>query len=835
MQHSVKQQSKLRGFWTLSRRLWFIAGLTVFIVSCTSLPLSQMKSKNYSQRIKFLVMHFTAIDYQKSVTALVDEGGLSAHYLIPERNDPSYKDNELKVIQLVDESGRAWHAGKSSWQGRKDLNDQSIGIEIVNVPECMRDNSSADLQQRENTPDRLCLFPDYDPEQIELLITLSKDILARNPDISPTAVIGHSDIAPTRKNDPGPRFPWYQLYQHGIGAWYDNDTLKEYWEKFNLSPPSISLIQHALGIYGYGIVETGINDNTTLDTLSAFQMHFLPWSVTGKLDSKTAGALFALIEKYFPEKIDMLLMRYELEQKPAQPPINLSYYQVNEIFPNTDRSTREWVNDRNIFKGYSNEGEIIIESIDAQSADIYINGEKLNIEKTLQPYQSYNYSLARRTKNGENTLRVENVLPEGSTIRVMIPFPTLQEKANLDSKRFSKVDELIQADIKSGFPGAALLVVKDGKIIKRSAYGYARKYADGGELLETPIKMQTSHLFDLASNTKMFATNFALMKLVSEGRIDVTKPINQYLPEYQGQGRESRLVRDLLTHTAGYSPQVRFFTRDNKLGPQFFSQNKKQTEHLLLSRVPFEMSRQTKAVYSDTDYMLLSLLIERVTGQDLDMYTEQHIYHPLNLNNTLFNPLQKGFIKSQFAATEIMGTTRGGTVYFENVRDYVLQGEVHDEKAFHSFAGVTGHAGLFSTVDDLAVLTQTLLNGGGYGKTKVFEHSVLDEFIKPEEGDDSFGLGWRRAAHGKRKWHFGPYASASAYGHTGWTGTVTVIDPEYDLAIILLTNARHSEIVQVVDEDDPEVITEKFEGKLFETGKYGSIISLVYEAILDNK
>ena len=833
MQHWVKYQSQWRKN-RLPLRIWLMCGLALFIVSCTSLPLSHMQSKNYSERIKFLVMHYTAIDYQKSVTALVDEGGLSSHYLIPERNDPSYQNSQLQVIQLVDESSRAWHAGRSYWQGRKDLNDQSIGIEIINVPQCMRDNTTVDLHNRENDPARLCLFPDYDPQQIELLITLSKDILARNPDISPTAVVGHSDIAATRKNDPGPRFPWYQLYQHGIGAWYDNDTLKKYWKMFNAYPVSIGLIQNALGKYGYGIVETGTANSATLDTLAAFQMHFLPWSVNGKLDSKTAAALFALIEKYFPQRIDALLKRYEIEKLPLQQPTSLGYYQVDEIFPNTHRSTREWVNDRNIFKSYKNEGQIIIDNVDAQSADIYINGIKLNIKSSLQPYQRYSYSLAKRTKNGENTLRVENVLPKGSTVRIKIPFPTLKNAgstASINSHQFAKVDQLINNDIDAGFPGAVLLVLKDGKIIKRSAYGYARKYADGGQLLAHPIAMRSTELFDLASNTKMFATNFALMKLVSEGKIDVTRAVNDYLPEYKGQGRESRLVRDLLTHTAGYSPQVRFFTKDNKLGPQFFSQNKKKTEHLLLSRVPFEMGRQTKAVYSDTDYMLLSLLIERVTNKPLDLYVEQQIYHPLELNNTLFNPLQKGFSKNQFAATEIMGNTRSGTINFDNVRTHVLQGEVHDEKAFHSFAGVTGHAGLFSTVDDLAVLTQTLLNGGGYGKTKIFEHAVLDEFIKPEEGNSSFGLGWRRAGNdGQRKWHFGPYASSYAYGHTGWTGTVTVIDPKYDLAIILLTNARHSEIVEREDGKGPE-----FKGKLFETGKYGSIISLVYEAVLDNQ
>ncbi|MGS2719309.1 penicillin binding protein PBP4B [Paraglaciecola aestuariivivens] len=814
---------------TATKQAVLVISLILLLVSCANLPLSYMQSKNYSQRIKFLVMHYTAIDYQKSVRALVDEGGLSSHYLIPERNDPSYPDEDLKVIQLVDEAGRAWHAGNSYWQGRKDLNDQSIGIEIVNVPKCMRDENFANALHRENSQDRLCVFPDYDPKQIELLIALSKDILARNPDISPTAVVGHSDIAPSRKNDPGPRFPWYQLYLAGIGAWYDNPTLKKYWQMFNQVPISVGLMQDALNRYGYGITETGILDNATIDTVSAFQMHFLPWSVNGKIDSQTAAALFALIEKYFPKKIEALLARYEAEKQPSPAPMNLGFYQVEESFPTIERSSREWVNDRASFKSYQGEGQIIIDNLDAQNADIFVNGQKLNIQDPLQPYQRYQYSLSKRTKNGDNTLRVENVLPEGSSLKVMIPYPKLSDATDKYQRRFAKVDALINSDVEAGFPGAVLLVLKDGKIIKRSAYGYARKYADGGAPLEPAVKMQSDHMFDLASNTKMFATNFALMKLVSEGKIDVRLPLKNYLPEYQGQGRESRLVRDLLTHTAGYSPQVRFFTEDNALGPRFFSQNKKQTEHLLLNQVPFVTGRQNKAVYSDTAYMLLGLLIERVTQMPLDRYVEQEIYRPLGLTHTLFNPLQKGFAKQQFAATEIEGNTRDGRIEFENVRTYVLQGEVHDEKAYHSFEGVAGHAGLFSTVDDLAVLAQTLLNGGGYGNKKVFERGVLGKFTKPEEGDSSYGLGWRRADQGQRKWHFGPYASAYAYGHTGWTGTVTVIDPAFDLAIILLTNARHSKIVERDEGQSPE-----FEGKLFETGKYGSIVSLVYEALLEN-
>ncbi|MGY0565294.1 MAG: penicillin binding protein PBP4B, partial [Paraglaciecola chathamensis] len=757
---------KLIASW---QRSVLISILTVGIVSCATMPISDMPSKNFGHRVKFLVMHFTAIDYQKSVHALVDEGGLSAHYLIPESNDPSYPNDSLEILKLVDEDKRAWHAGNSVWQGRSELNDSSIGIEIVNVPECHFDSEAKTTS--EHGENRLCVFPDYDPKQIELLIALSKDILARNPDISPTRIVGHADIAPARKNDPGPRFPWFELYQAGIGAWYDNDTFEQYWQRFNQYQPNIGLVQSALRAYGYNVLETGIRDEQTRNAISAFQMHFLPWQVTGKADSKTAAAIFALLDKYFNKKAKTLMARYIEEQVPQTKENKVvKHGQVDEVFPMQQRSTRQLVNDRKRFKAYQGRGQIQLTSQGAAQADIYVNGQKLNITQPFAPDESYEYSLKRRTRDGMNTLRVDNILPQGSELKVTVPSPVLVDNSASYQNRFKQVDDLIEQDVKNGFPGAVLLVMQNGEIIKRSAYGDARKYADGGELLPSPQKMRTDTLFDIASNTKMFATNLALMKLVSEGKLDVNAPIEQYMPDYQGGGRDTRLVRDLLTHTAGYAPQVRFFTSDNGVSKSLYSQNPQRTDQLLLNRVPFAMGRNVKAVYSDTDYMLLGMLVERLTGMELDAYVEHQIYQPLGLTNTLFNPLLKGRAKAEFAATEIQGNSRGGRVSFDNMREYVLQGEVHDEKAFYSLGGVAGHAGLFSTVDDLAVLGQLLLNGGGYGQTQIFDEAVLQQFIKPEERDDSYGLGWRRAGHGQSKWHFGPYASAQAYGHTGWTG-----------------------------------------------------------------
>ncbi|MGO2479014.1 MAG: penicillin binding protein PBP4B [Pseudoalteromonas sp.] len=799
---------------------------TTLVVSCASTPYEFTQSANYSHRIKFLVMHYTAIDYAKSERVLVNEGGLSAHYLLPESNDDSYPDDELKVIQLVDEHDRAWHAGRSFWQGRTDLNDQSIGIEIVNVPTCHYPEIKPTVRM-ENDASKLCIFPDFDAKQVELLIELSKDILVRNPDIGPTQVVGHSDIAPTRKNDPGPRFPWYQLYKAGVGAWYDTETVDKYWQQFSLATPSIALIQKALRGYGYDIHATNQLDPQTLDTLSAFQMHFLPWHVSGNADARSASVLFALMEKYFPKKAAKLMAEYEQQQLIPEPIIEpLANAQVVAKVPTAHPSSRKLVNGRGTFKAYKGRGQIIIENNNASSADIFINGEKINIAKPLTAQKIYQYSLKKRTHNGINTFKVENVLPEGANLTLRFPYPTLNTKA-INNQSFSEVDKLINEEVARGFPGAVLAVVKDGQLVKLSHYGDAKKYNADGSLLAYPQKMQSDTLFDIASNSKMFATNFALMKLVSEGKLDVNKPLFYYLPEFRGAGREQRLVKDLLTHSAGYPAVVDFHRKDNKFGERFFSQNSLRTKNLLLTGVPFVAGRNVKHLYSDIDYMLLGVLVERLSGQPLDAYVEGQIYQPLGLTNIMYNPLQKGVTKNHIAATELQGNTRGGRIMFDNARTDVLQGEVHDEKAFYALGGVAGHAGLFSTAEDLSVLAQVLLNRGGYDNKQMFTPQVLEQFISPQASDETYGLGWRRAGNQALKWHFGPYASPEAYGHTGWTGTVTVIDPAYDLAIVLLTNARHSSIEG--DETHYE-----FAGKKFETGKYGSIISLVYEALLNH-
>lgn len=243
----------------------------------------------------------------------------------------------------------------------------------------------------------------------------------------------------------------------------------------------------------------------------------------------------------------------------------------------------------------------------------------------------------------------------------------------------------------------------------------------------------------------------------------------------------------------------------------------------ILNKVPLEYEPRSKTVYSDTGYMLLGKIIETVTKKRQDEYVENEIYKHLGLEKTMYIPLDKGVKKEDCASTEIFGNTRGFSRDYPKVRKYTLQGEVHDEKAFYSMKGVSGHAGLFSTTKELAVLCQVLLNQGGYGNIKLFDKNVLDQFIKPSDNSITHGIGYNRAGNQDKITQFGPYASNWAYGHTGWTGTCFLVDPQWDMAIVLLTNKKHSPFEDGV-----------FQGDKFETGKYGSIMSLIYEALLEN-
>ncbi|WP_460122608.1 N-acetylmuramoyl-L-alanine amidase [Pseudomonas sp. H3_G09] len=253
--------------------LALVASLLV-LAGCASGPSydTSHPSANYDSRIQFVVVHYTSASLERSLQ-LLTHGDVSSHYLIGD-------DKSATIYKLMDENQRAWHAGESQWQGRTWLNSSSIGIEIVNPG-------------YKDTPTGRLWYP-YSEAQIQSLITLLKDISQRNG-ISPRHIIGHSDIAPLRKLDPGPLFPWKRLADEGLGLWPNEQAVARQQAVFNTNPlPEVGWFQAQLARLGYDTPQTGELDVATRHVLAAFQMHYRPARFDGTPDAQTAALLLVL-------------------------------------------------------------------------------------------------------------------------------------------------------------------------------------------------------------------------------------------------------------------------------------------------------------------------------------------------------------------------------------------------------------------------------------------------------------------------------------------------------------------------------------------------------------
>ena len=246
------------------------------------------RSTGKSQRIKSIVLHYTVSDNERSIQ-LLTKGQVSSHYLILDNDDN-------KIYSLVPESQRAWHAGSGGFGGRTILNDTSIGIEIVNKgiqPQYLKALKDSELNYHPYEH-----FVEFDDLQVKKVAQLVQDI-AKRYEISPKNIIGHSDLAPARKIDPGAKFPWQRLYkEYGIGAWYDEADKRYFTEEIQLATPTIAEIKQAFRDYGYQINSTDEWDKASRDVIYAFQLHFRPLNPTGQMDIETYAILKALNKKY---------------------------------------------------------------------------------------------------------------------------------------------------------------------------------------------------------------------------------------------------------------------------------------------------------------------------------------------------------------------------------------------------------------------------------------------------------------------------------------------------------------------------------------------------------
>ncbi len=254
-------------------------------------------ARGHNSRVHFLILHYTDENQADSLRALTGPR-VSSHYLVPL---PTRRlQNTPVVFQLVPESRRAWHAGASRWGNRVGLNDTSIGIEIVNQgPDRPWVGSELDA------PEGPVRWASYPGDQLNALIPLARDIIERHR-IAPEHVLAHSDVAPLRKLDPGPAFPWRKLHEAGIGAWPEAPRVAHYRSRFEREPPALIEWQRALAAWGYGIEASGVWDDASRATLRAFQLHFRPANFDGQPDADSAARLWALLERYRPEALEQL-------------------------------------------------------------------------------------------------------------------------------------------------------------------------------------------------------------------------------------------------------------------------------------------------------------------------------------------------------------------------------------------------------------------------------------------------------------------------------------------------------------------------------------------------
>ena len=319
------------------------------------------------------------------------------------------------------------------------------------------------------------------------------------------------------------------------------------------------------------------------------------------------------------------------------------------------------------------------------------------------------------------------------------------------------VDAVIQQSISDGtLPGAVLVVGHDGQVIYRKAYG-SRALEPRHEL------MTLDTIFDLASLTKVIATTTAVMQLVEQGKVRLNDPVAKYLPEFAQNGKEDITVRQLLTHYSGLQPDL-----DLKASWE----GKETAYRMALAETPDDPPG-SKFSYSDINFIVLGELVERVSAETLDVYCERHIFLPLKMTHTRFAP--PAAWRTRIAPTQ----------YDEN--EHMLRGVVHDPTV-RRMGGVAGHAGLFSTADDLAKFAQALLNGGG----GILSALSVEKMTRPEQPPSApvlRGFGWDIDSPFSS--NRGDLLPVGSYGHTGFTGTSMWIDPTTQTYIILLTNAVH--------------------------------------------
>jgi serine-type D-Ala-D-Ala carboxypeptidase len=333
------------------------------------------------------------------------------------------------------------------------------------------------------------------------------------------------------------------------------------------------------------------------------------------------------------------------------------------------------------------------------------------------------------------------------------------ERRSID---FGEIDELVEQAVREGkTPGAVVVVGRQDSILFQRAYGERA-------LLPVRREMTLDTIFDLASLTKPLVTGSLAAWLIERGELSPSDTVCKYLPEFSGQGKQNVTVEELLLHTSGLPPsnplrdyrQGRQHARDRAIGS-------------ILEAYPGR-----KFIYSDVGYIVLGMLIERVTGEPLDVTARRVLWAPLGMNDTQY--CRRLCDSPRIAPTELASGRHASPI----------RGEVQDPRAY-LLGGVAGNAGVFSTGEDLSRFARMLLGRGQLGGVRILSADTVQEFTEPRPvpGGGVRSLGWDVSSHYSRA--RGVALSEQAFGHGGYTGTSLWIDPSQDLFVIMLSNRNH--------------------------------------------
>jgi CubicO group peptidase (beta-lactamase class C family) len=370
----------------------------------------------------------------------------------------------------------------------------------------------------------------------------------------------------------------------------------------------------------------------------------------------------------------------------------------------------------------------------------------------------------------------------------------LPEMQGMDSRTLNKIDLIAEEAIKLGAtPGCQILVARNGSVLLERGYGYYT--------YDSIMPVDTRTIYDLASITKVAATTQMVMKLYEQGLLDINRTFGEYLPELAGTNKENLNIRDVLAHQSGlraFYPFWQYTIKDNEQVLKYYKQYpdiKYQNtvaygmfaaEDLKDSLWRWTIDTQLRKngrgqqlsdyKYSDLGFYLLQILVERISGTPLDVYTDSVFYRPMGMSTLTFNPLCK------FQLNRITPTEND-----RHFRQILVWGTVHDQIAAMK-GGVSGHAGLFGNAHDVAKIMQMQLQHGNYGGIKFLDKEIIDEFTSYQSGVSRRGLGWDKP---EKKEEFSPvsrYASFDSFGHTGFTGTIAWADPTFNLVFVFLSN-----------------------------------------------